>query len=57
MLLDDSVQLAANAARDDVEVTLNVAQGAPHVFVNRFGQVPEADEALEEVARFIARHA
>jgi acetyl esterase/lipase len=57
VLLDDSVRLAANAARDDVEVTLHVAQGAPHVFVNRFGQVPEADEALEEVARFIARHA
>jgi epsilon-lactone hydrolase len=57
VLLDDSVRLAANAARDDVEVTLHVAQGAPHVFVNRFGQVPEADGALDEVARFIARHA
>jgi epsilon-lactone hydrolase len=57
VLLDDSVRLAANAARDEVEVTLHVAQGAPHVFVNRFGQVPEADEALDEVARFIARHA
>lgn len=57
VLLDDSVRLAANAARDDVEVTLQVAAGAPHVFVNRFGQVPEADDALDEVARFIARHA
>jgi acetyl esterase/lipase len=57
VLLDDSLRLAANAARDDVEVTLTVAQGAPHVFVNRFGQVREADDALDEAARFIARHA
>lgn len=57
VLLDDSIRLAANAARDDVEVVLQVAPAAPHVYVNRFGQVPEADDALDEVARFIARHA
>jgi acetyl esterase/lipase len=57
VLVDDSVRLAASAARDDVEATLHVLQAAPHVPQNRFGQVSEADDALDEVARFIARHA
>jgi epsilon-lactone hydrolase len=57
VLVDDSVRLAASAARDDVEATLHVLQAAPHVPQNRFGQVAEADDALDEVARFIARHA
>ena len=56
VLLDDAVRLAANAARDDVEVTLHVARGATHVFQNRFGELDQADEALDETARFFRRH-
>ena len=56
MLLDDAVRLAASAARDDVEVTLHVARDATHVFQNRFGELDEADEALDETARFFGRH-
>jgi len=56
VLLDDAVRLAANAARDDVEVTLQVAPQATHVFQNRFGELNEADEALDETARFFRRH-
>jgi epsilon-lactone hydrolase len=56
VLLDDAMRLAANAARDDVEVTLHVARGATHVFQNRFGELDEADEALDQTARFFRRH-
>jgi acetyl esterase/lipase len=56
VLLDDAVRLAANAARDDVEVTLHVAREATHVFQNRFGELDAADEALDETARFFRRH-
>ena len=56
VLVDDAVRLAANAARDDVEVTLHVAREATHVFQNRFGELGAADEALDETARFFGRH-
>jgi epsilon-lactone hydrolase len=56
VLLDDAVRLAANAARDDVEVTLQVAAEGTHVFQLYFGALDEADEAVHEVARFVKRH-
>ena len=56
MLLDDAVRLAANAGRDDVDVTLQVAPEGTHVFQLHFGALDEADEALDEVARFFTRH-
>jgi acetyl esterase/lipase len=56
VLLDDAVRLAANASRDDVDVTLRVAAECTHVFQNRFGELDEADEALDEVERFFRRH-
>jgi epsilon-lactone hydrolase len=52
VLLDDAVRLAANAGRDDVDVTLQVAPEGTHVFQLYFGALDEADEALDEVARF-----
>ena len=52
----DAIRLAANAARDDVDVTLRVAPEGTHVFQLHFGELDEADEALEEVARFFTRH-
>jgi len=56
VLLDDAVRLAAAAGRDDVDVTLRVAAEGTHVFQLYFGALDEADEALDEVARFFARH-
>lgn len=56
VLLDDAVRLAANAGRDDVDVTLQVAPEGTHVFQLHFGALDEADEAIDEVARFFARH-
>ena len=56
VLLDDAVRLAANAGRDDVDVTLQVAPEGTHVYQFYFGALDEADEALDEVARFFRRH-
>jgi monoterpene epsilon-lactone hydrolase len=56
VLLDDAVRLAANAGRDDVEVTLRVATEGTHVFQFHFGALDEADEAIDEVAQFFKRH-
>jgi len=56
VLLDDAVRLAANAGRDDVDVTLQVAPEGTHVFQLHFGALDEADEAIDEVARFFKRH-
>src|SRR5689334_126991 len=56
VLLDDAVRLAANAGRDDVEVTLQVAREGTHVFQFQFGTLDEADEAIDDVARFFKRH-
>jgi monoterpene epsilon-lactone hydrolase len=56
VLLDDAVRLAALAGRDDVEVTLQVAAEGTHVFQSHFGTLDEADEALDQVARFFRRH-
>jgi acetyl esterase/lipase len=56
VLLDDAVRLAANAARDDVEVILQVAAEGTHVFQLHFGALDEADQAIDDTARFFHRH-
>ena len=56
VLLDDAVRLAAAAGLADVDVTLRVAPEGTHVFQLYFGALDEADEALDEVARFFRRH-
>jgi acetyl esterase/lipase len=56
VLLDDAVRLAANAGRDDVDVTLQVAPEGTHVFQLHFGALDEADEAIDEIAQFFKRH-
>jgi acetyl esterase/lipase len=55
VLLSDSLLLAANASRDNVDVTLEVVAGVPHVFQTLAGELPEADAALDRVAEFV-RH-
>lgn len=53
LLLDDAVRLAARAGSDDVDVTLQIWGGLPHVFQNRFGFIDEASQALDYAARFL----
>ena len=48
--------LPETAGRDDVDVTLQVAPEGTHVFQLHFGALDEADEAIDEVARFFKRH-
>jgi monoterpene epsilon-lactone hydrolase len=55
VLLDDAVRLAARAAADGVEVTLEVAPGLPHVYQNQYGTLDDADEALDRAAGFLRR--
>ena len=53
VLLDDAVRLAGRAGADDVEVTLEVGPGLPHVFQLQYGRLDEADAALDRAARFL----
>ena len=53
ILLDDSLRLVARAAEQDVDVSLDVVAGAPHVFQYFAGVMSEADEALDHAAAFI----
>ncbi|MFJ6073758.1 alpha/beta hydrolase [Streptomyces sp. NPDC093065] len=56
LLLDDAVRLAGRAGADDVEVTLEVGPGLPHVFQHHHGRLQEADAALDRAARFLTAH-
>jgi monoterpene epsilon-lactone hydrolase len=53
ILLDDALRVAERAARDDVEVALQVTPGVPHVFQGFVGMLDEADTALDDAARFL----
>jgi len=55
VLLDDAVRLASRAAADDVDVTLRVWPGVPHVFQHFAGMLDEADEALADAGAFLRR--
>jgi len=55
LLLDDAVRLASRAAADDVDVTLRVWAGVPHVFQHFAGMLDEADEALVDAGAFLRR--
>jgi acetyl esterase/lipase len=55
VLLDDAVRLATRAAESEVDVTLEVVAGVPHVFQLYAGMLDEADEALDRAGRFLAR--
>ncbi|MCL2515371.1 MAG: alpha/beta hydrolase [Microbacteriaceae bacterium] len=54
VLLSDSVLLAGRLGEADVDVTLEVVAGVPHVFPDLFGELDEADAALDRVAAFVA---
>jgi acetyl esterase/lipase len=53
VLLDDAVRLAGRFGEADVDVTLEVVAGVPHVFQEFAGLLDEADAALDRVAAFL----
>ena len=56
VLLDDSVRLASVAEAAGVDVTLDVYPEMQHVFQVAAGNLPEADEALDRIGRFLQDH-
>jgi monoterpene epsilon-lactone hydrolase len=53
LLLDDAVRLAGQAAAADVEVTLEITPGVPHVFQAYSAILDEATAALDRAGRFL----
>jgi epsilon-lactone hydrolase len=53
ILLSDAVRLAARAATADVQVTLEVTPGVPHVFQAYAALLDEAGEALDRASSFL----
>lgn len=56
VLLDDATRLAVRAAADDVEVTLDVTPGVPHVFQAFSALLDEGGAALDRAAVFLRAH-
>jgi monoterpene epsilon-lactone hydrolase len=52
VLLDDSLELTARAAHADVDVTLEVVSGVPHVFPSQADTLDEASDAIERAGTF-----
>jgi monoterpene epsilon-lactone hydrolase len=56
VLLDDAIRLARVAASADVEITLDITPGVPHVFQAYHPILEEAVEALDRAGRFLSAH-
>ncbi len=56
ILLDDATRMVDHARKAGVEVTLNTAEDMCHVWHFFTTMLPEALEAIEEVARFMRKH-
>src|SRR5450631_4619689 len=56
VLLDDAVRLARQAAIADVEVTLDITPGVPHVFQNFSAILDEAAAALDRAGQLLSAH-
>jgi epsilon-lactone hydrolase len=54
VLLDDALRLARQAATADVEVTLDITPGVPHVFQAYHAILDEATAALDSAGRFLS---
>jgi epsilon-lactone hydrolase len=54
VLLDDAVRLAGQAAAADVEVTLAITPGVPHVFQGFSGMLDEAAVALDRAGELLS---
>ena len=56
VLLDDAVRLARQAAIADVDVTLDITPGGPHVFQTFYPILDEATAALDRAGQFLSAH-
>jgi epsilon-lactone hydrolase len=56
VLLDDAIRLARQAAIADVEVTLDVTPGVPHVFQSFYAMLDEGAAALDRAGLFLSAH-
>jgi epsilon-lactone hydrolase len=56
VLLDDAVRLAREAASADVEVTLDITPGVPHVFQGYAPILDEATAALDRAGQLVSAH-
>jgi epsilon-lactone hydrolase len=56
VLLDDAIRLARQAATGDVEVTLDITPGVPHVFQAYYPILDEAAAALDRAGQFLSTH-
>jgi epsilon-lactone hydrolase len=56
VLLDDAVRLAQRAITADVEVTLDITPGVPHVFQAYSAILDEAAAALDRAGAFLSAH-
>ena len=56
VLLDDAVRLARHAATADVEVTLEITPGVPHVFQAYSAMLDEAGAALDRAGEFLSAY-
>src|SRR5216684_1099912 len=56
VLLDDAVRLARQAATADVEVTLDITPGVPHVFQTFSPILDEGAAALDRAGQFLSAH-
>src|SRR5438445_6972612 len=56
VLLDDAVRLARQAATADVEVTLDITPGVPHVFQAYHAILDEAAAALDRAGQRLSAH-
>jgi monoterpene epsilon-lactone hydrolase len=56
VLLDDALRLARQAASADVEVTLDITPGVPHVFQAYHPLLDEATAALDRAGQLLSAH-
>jgi acetyl esterase/lipase len=56
VLLDDALRLARQAATADVEVTLDITPGVPHVFQAYHPMLDEAAAALDRAGQLLSAH-
>jgi monoterpene epsilon-lactone hydrolase len=56
VLLDDAVRLAQKAVAADVEVTLDITPGVPHVFQAYHAILDEAAAALDRAGQLLSAH-
>jgi epsilon-lactone hydrolase len=56
VLLDDAIRLARQAAIADVQVTLDITPGVPHVFQSFYPILDEAAAALDRAGQLLSGH-